>query len=102
MFETLEDKLEKSKKPLDPGLPILIYGATAAVSSIVLILRVHGHGFSHLLSLVGWAAMFLLSLAWLVTSFRSSVPISRRDFGVRIAVLCLLLMVQRLPSIWRL
>ena len=101
MFETLEDKIEKSKKPLDPGLPILIYGATAAVSSIVLILRVQGHGFSHLFSLVGWAAMFLLALTWLVTSLRSSVPITRRDFGVRIAVLCLLLMVQRLPSIWR-
>ena len=99
MFETLEEKLEK--KPLDPALPILIYGATAAVSAIVLILRFQGHGFSHLLNLVGWAAMFLLSLAWLVTSFRSSVPITRRDFGVRIAVLVLLLMVQRLPSIWR-
>jgi hypothetical protein len=101
MFETLEDKIEKSKNPLDPGLPILIYGATTAVSSVVFILRVQAHGFSHLFSLVGWAAMFLLSLTWLVTSFRSSVPITRRDFGVRIAVLCLLLMVQRLPSIWR-
>jgi hypothetical protein len=99
MFETLEDKFEKSKKPLDRGLPILMYGATATVSSIVLILRARGHGFSHLFSLVDWAAMFLLSSTWLVTSLRSSVPITRRDCGVRVIVLSLLLMAQNLPYI---
>jgi hypothetical protein len=101
VFETLEDKLEKSKKPLDPGLPILMYGATAAVSSIMLILRARGHGLSHLFSLLDSAAMFLLSLTWLVTSLRSSVPITRRDCGVRGIILLLLLMAQDLPSIWR-
>lgn len=101
MFETLEDKFEKSKKPLDPGLPILMYSTHVILSSIFLILGVRGHGFSHVLSLVGWAAMFLLSLTWLVTSLRSSDPISRRDCGVRGTVLLLLLLAQRLPYIWR-
>jgi hypothetical protein len=74
MFETLEDKFEESKKPLDPGLPILMYSASAIGSCIAITLGMRRHGFSHLFSLVVWATMFLLSLAWLVTSLRSSVP----------------------------
>jgi lysylphosphatidylglycerol synthetase-like protein (DUF2156 family) len=101
MFETLEDSFEKSKKPLDRSLPILMYGTTAIGSSILLILGVLGHGFSHLFNLIVWAAMFLLSLTWLVTSLRLSVPITRRGFTVRCMILFWLLWAHRLPYIWR-
>jgi len=91
MFETLEDRFEKSKPPLDRGYPILMYSAGAILSSIALIRGVPGQGFSRLFSLVDWVAMLLLSLTWLVTSIRSSVPISRRDFRVRSQILLFLL-----------
>lgn len=94
MFETLEDSFEKSKPPLDRGLPIFVYSFHAVVSSIALIFGGRGHDPSHLFSLAVWAAMFLLSLTWLVASFRSSVPITRRDFRVRFQILFSLLMVQ--------
>ncbi len=97
MFESLDDKVEKSKKPLDRSLPILMYGTTVIGSSIFLILGVLGHGFSHLFNLAVWAAMFLLSLTWLVTSVRSSAPITRRDFAVRGIILTWLLIAHRLP-----
>ncbi|MGA9978704.1 MAG: hypothetical protein WBQ08_08725 [Candidatus Sulfotelmatobacter sp.] len=101
MFETLEDRIE-NKKPLDRGYPILMFGISAIVSSIALILVVRGHGFSHLFSLVVWAAAFLLSLTWLVTSLRSSAPMTRRDFRVRSMVLLWLLLAQDLLTfIWR-
>lgn len=96
MFETLEDISEKSKPPLDRGWPILMYGAHVTISSTVLILGicgVRGHGFSHLLSLVAWSAMFLLSLTWLITGLRSSVPITRSDFRVRYTILWVLLLL---------
>jgi hypothetical protein len=91
MFETLEDAFEKSKQPLDRGWPILMYSAHAVFSSIALILEGQ-HGFSQgharlLFSLVAWAVMFLLSLTWLVTSLRSSVPMTRRDYMVRFMTL---------------
>lgn len=98
MFETLEDSFEKSR-PMDPRVPIFVYGATAAESSIVVILGLRGHGVAHLFSLIIWAAVFLLSLAWLVTSPKSAV--TRRDFRVRYTILLLLLMAQQLPDIWR-
>jgi hypothetical protein len=97
MFESLDDKFEKSKKPLDRSLPILMYGTTAIGSFILLILGVLGHGFSHLFNLVVWAAMFLLSLTWLVTGLRSSVSITRRDFVVRCMIVAWLLAAHRLP-----
>jgi hypothetical protein len=91
VFETLEDKFEESKKPLDPGLPILMYSASALGSCIAIFLGMGRHGFSHLFSLVVWATMFLLSLTWLITSLRSSVPMTRRDCRVRHIILLLLL-----------
>lgn len=94
MFETLEDRFEKSKPPLDRGYPILMYSIYASVSFIALILGERGHGFSHLFSLVDWVAMLLLSVTWLVTSLRSSIPITRRDFRVRSQILLLLLFAQ--------
>jgi len=101
MFETLEDSFEKSKKPLDRRFPILMYGTTAIGSFIFLILGVLGHGFSHLFNLVVWAAMFLLSLTWLVTNLRSSVPITREDFRVRCMIVAWLLLAHRLPYMLR-
>jgi hypothetical protein len=71
-FETLEDRFEKSMPPLDRGWPILVYSVRAVLGSIGLIIGVGGYGFSGLFTLVVWAAMFLLSLTWLVTSLRSS------------------------------
>jgi hypothetical protein len=93
MFETLEDRLE-NKKPLDRGYPILMFSISAIVSSIALILRVRWHGFSHLFSLVVWATALLLSLIWLATSLRSSVPMTRHDFRVRSMILLWLMLAQ--------
>ena len=101
MFETLEDKFEKSKPPLDRGYPILLYSGYVVVSSIALTLGVRRHNFYHPFSLVVWAAIFLLSLTWLVTSLRSSVPIARHDFAIRSNILLFLLMAEDLPYIWR-
>jgi hypothetical protein len=97
MFETLEDAFEKSKPPLDRGWPILMYSANVALSSLALIIEGrHGFSLGHarlLFSLIVWAVMFLLSLTWLVASFKSSVPISRRDCGVRFSILQVLFLV---------
>ena len=101
MFETLEDKLEKSKQPPSPGYPILIYGFHAVISSIALHRGVPGHGFSRLFSLVDWAVLFLLSVTWLVRSLRSPASMSRHDYWVRGIVLLSLLMAQDLPYILR-
>jgi hypothetical protein len=94
VFETLEDAFEKSKPPLDTGWPILMYSTDVVLSSFVLIIE-GGRGFSQgharlLFSLIVWAVMFLLCLTWLVASLRSSVPITRRDFGVRFTILWVL------------
>lgn len=100
MFENLDDMLEKSKKPLDRRLPILMYGTTAIGSVIFLILGVSGRGYSTLFNLAVWAAMFLLSVTWLVTTLRSSAPITRRDFGVRCMIVFWLLWAHRLPHLF--
>jgi hypothetical protein len=97
MFETLEDAFEKSKPPLDRGWPILMYSANVVLSSFALILEGR-HGFSPgharlLFSLVVWAVMFLLSLTWLVASLKSSVPITRRDCGIRFTILQILFLL---------
>ena len=97
MFETLEDAFEKSKPPLDRGWPILMYSANVVLSSFAFLLEGR-HGFSRgharlLFSLIVWAIMFLLSLTWLVASLRPSVPISRRDCGVRFTILQVLFLL---------
>src|ERR1700752_2638886 len=102
MFETLEEISEKSKPPLDRGYPILTYSIHLILSSSVLILGVRGHSFSHLLGLVVWAAMFLLSLTWLTISLRSSTPVTRYDYRVRYTTLwALLLLAGGLTDILR-
>ncbi|MGC1650532.1 MAG: hypothetical protein WA741_32315 [Candidatus Sulfotelmatobacter sp.] len=97
MFETLEDSFEKSKPPLDRGRPILMYSANVVLSSFALILEAE-HGFSRahawlLFSLIVWAVMFLLSLTWLAASLKSSAPITRRDYGVRLIILQVLFLL---------
>jgi hypothetical protein len=92
MFETLEDSYDKSKPPLDRGVPIFTYSVNLVLSSVALIIGMT-HGFSHLFSLVVWSLMFLLSLTWLVTSLRSSTPITRSDFRPRYSILLTLLLV---------
>ena len=97
MFETLEDAFEKSKPPLDRGWPVLMYSTNVVFSAFALIVE-GGHGFSQgharlLFSLIVWAVMFLLCLTWLVASLRSTVPITRRDFGVRFTILWVLLLL---------
>jgi hypothetical protein len=90
MFETLEDAFEKSKPPLDRGWPILMYSSNVVSSSFALILegsQGFSRGHARLFSLIVWAVVFLLSLTWLVASLRLSVPISRRDCGVRFTIL---------------
>ncbi len=99
MFETLEDKFEKSKPPLARTVPILLYSGYLILSFIVLTVAVRRSGFHHLFSLVVWAVIFCLSLIWLVTSLRSSVPVTRRDFAIRSAILLLLLVADDLPYI---
>ena len=101
MFETLEDKSDKSGKPLDRSLPILMYGITAIGSFIFVILGVREHGLSHPFNLALWAAMFLLSVAWLVTSLRSPVPVTHREFALRGTILIWLLIAHRLPYVLR-
>lgn len=101
MFEMLEEKFEKSKPRLDRGLPILLYSSYAVISFIALIFGAGQHGFPWLFRLVVWAAMFLLSLTWLTTSLKSSVPNTRRDFRIRSMILLWLLIAQRLPYLLR-
>jgi hypothetical protein len=80
MFETLEDSFEKSKPPLDRGWAILDYSWFAAIGLCYLVLGVRRH---QPVCLVVGAVVFLLSLTWLITTIRSPVPVSRRDFRVR-------------------
>ncbi len=97
MFESLEDAFGKSKPPLDPGWPILMYSANVVLSSFALIIEGrHAFSLGHarlLFSLIVWTVMFLLSLTWLVASIKSSVPITRRDFGVRFTILQVLFLL---------
>ena len=93
MFEILEDAVEKSKPPLDRGVPILTYSIHGVLSFICLSFGIERHGLSRLFSLVVWTVMFLLSLNWLLTSLRSSVPTARSDFWVRYKILWALLML---------
>jgi hypothetical protein len=84
MFETLEDSFEKSKPPLDRGWPILMYGESAVAGLVFLVQA--GRKYQPVGLVVG-AVMFLLSLIWLITTIRSPVPETRRDFRVRSAIL---------------
>jgi hypothetical protein len=80
MFETLEDKFEKSKRPLDRGWPVLTYSIYVVGGLFYITEGVRRH---HPLGVVVGAVVFLLSLIWLITTTKSPLPLSRRDFWVR-------------------
>lgn len=83
MFESL-DPLERT---VDRRLPLLIYSTFAVVSLLFLILEARGHGFSQPFWPAVLAAVFLLSLTWLVTTLRSTVPLTYREARLRYIIL---------------
>lgn len=93
MFETLEDKFEKSRRPLDRGWPLLTYSMYVVGGLFYLTEGVRRH---HPSGVVVGAAVFLLSLIWLITTIKSPVPLSRRDFGVRAQTLVWILMAYEI------
>ena len=80
MFETLEEMREKSHRPLDRGWPLLIYSVDIVIGVFYMIDGVPRH---HPVGVVVGAVVVLLSLIWLITTIRSPVRVSRRDFRVR-------------------
>ena len=81
MFETLEDRFEKSKRPLDRGWPFLTY-SIYVVGGLFYIFD--GVRRRHPLGVVVGAVVFLLSLIWLIRTINSPVPLNRRDFLIRL------------------
>jgi hypothetical protein len=93
MFESLEDAFEKSKPPLDRGYPILMYSMYVVVGLFYVVEGVRRH---HPFGVVVGAVVFLLSLVWLITIIRSSVPATRRDFWVRGQIVIWILMAYEI------
>jgi hypothetical protein len=93
MFETLEDVFERSKRPLDRRSPLLLYSMYVAVGLFYLIQGVRRH---HPFAAVVGAVVFLLSLIWFITTIRSPVPLTRRDFWVRGQILIWILMAYEI------
>ena len=87
MFETSDPQ----EQTVARRWPLLMYSTYAVVGLVFLILGVRRHAFSQPFRLIVGAAMFLLSLTWLTTTLRSSVPLSVRSFGVRNIILIFLL-----------
>ena len=85
MFETL-DPYERT---VDRRWPLLLYSTYGVVGLLFLILEVRSHGFSQPFWLVVLAAVFLLSLTWLATTLRSTVPPTWREVRVRYIILLL-------------
>ena len=80
MFETLEEIREKSQRPLDRRWPLLIYSMDIVIG---LFYMIDGVPKRHPVGVLVGAVVFLLSLVWLITTIRSPVRVSRRDFRVR-------------------
>ena len=76
MFETLDSPLDRT---VNRRWPILEYSTFAVVGLLFLIQGVRRHGFSQPFQLVGLTVMVLLSLTWLVTTLRSTVPLTLRN-----------------------
>jgi hypothetical protein len=93
MFESLEDAFEKSKPPLDRGYPILLYSMYVVVGLFFLIEGVRSH---HPFGAVVGAVVLLLSLIWLITTIKSPVPVTRRDFWVRGQIVIWILMAYEI------
>ena len=92
MFETLDPR----EQAVARRWPLLMYATFAIAGFVFLILDVRRHGFSHPFGLAVAAAMLLLSLLWLVTTFGSTSPITNRSLRVRNIILILLLMAHDL------
>lgn len=95
MFETLDPQ----EQTVPRRYPLLMYSTYTVVGLVFLILGVRRHGISQPFRLVVGAAMFLLSLTWLITTLRSSVPLTGRSFGVRNFILILLLLAHDIAYI---
>lgn len=93
------DTLEPPEQAVARRWPLLIYGTYAVGGLVFLILGLRRHGFSQPFGLAVSVAMFLLSLTWLVTTLRSTTPITNRHFGVRNMILILLLMADEIAYI---
>src|SRR5579864_1523455 len=92
MFETLDP----DEQAIARRWPLLMYALFAGAGLVFLILDVRRHDFSHPFGLAIATAMFLLSVVWLLTTFRSTSPVTNRSFGVRNIILILLLMAHDL------
>jgi len=95
MFETIEPP----EQLVGRRWPLLVYGTYSLVGLVLLGLGVRRHGFSQPFGLAIAAVMFTLSVAWLVTTLRSSSPLTSRRFGIQNAILLLLLMARDIASI---
>jgi uncharacterized membrane protein len=93
MFETLEDRFENSKPPLDRGDPILMYSLYVVVGLFYLIEGVRRH---HPFGAVVGVVVFILSLIWMITTVRSPVPATRRDLWVRGQIVIWILMAYEI------
>jgi len=69
-----------------------MYGADAVVGLIFLMEGIRRH---HPFGAVIGAVVFLLSLIWLITTIKSPVPLSRRDFSIRGQTLIWILMAYQ-------
>jgi len=90
MFETLGDPLDRT---VNRRWPILEYSTFAIAGLFFLIMDVRRHGFSQPFWLVVLAAIILLSLTWLVTTIRSTVPPTYREVNFRYIILLLPLLI---------
>jgi hypothetical protein len=93
MFETLEDMREKSQRPLDRGWPLSTYSMYVVLGLLYIVEGVRRH---HPVAVVVGAVVFLLSLVWLITTIKSPVPLSRRDFSIRGQTLVWILMAYQI------
>jgi len=100
MFETLEPP----EQVVARRWPFLLYGSCLFAGLGYVIVGLRRHGFSQPISLAIGCLMFFLSLTWLVTTLRSRLSLTNREFGFRIIILTilnmahvLLNMAQQLP-----
>ncbi len=92
MFETLEDMREKSQRPLGRGRALLMYSFYVVVGLFYIVDGLQRH---HPLGVAVGAVVFLLSLIWLITTIKSPVPLSRRDFWIRGQIVVWILMAYQ-------
>lgn len=92
MFETLEPREQPASRRM-ASLMYIVYGLCGLAFFVLGTLR---HGFSRPTALVISAAMFLLSLTWLIAILRSKVFLTSRQVRIRNIMLLALLMAHDL------